>query len=150
MRAAILFVSLIVAVPDRQDPTPKSKPMTFQDQILGEWELARISVGGNAETPNKEDEKRVLRFTPSEIHVFVNGEMRPEDGATYTLDMSKNPVAIRFTPKNKNDNKTMQGLLKLEGGQLLLCIAIDGGRPADFVPNEKELQIVMYLNRPKR
>ena len=150
MRAFLLVAILAVAVPDRQDRSPKdtAKPRTFPEQILGEWNVEKISIGGGIGAPMK-DEVRNVRFTPTEILVVVNGEVRPNDSAAYTLDLSKQPIAIDLMPKNGPEKK-LQGILKLEGDVLTICFSMEGTRPADFTMSEKSLQAMMHLKRVKR
>ncbi len=146
---ALLVAALLVAAPDREDPTPKETPKTPAQQILGDWRLLRISIGAGKELPTKDEEERTVQFTPSEILVRLKGELQPNDGAGYTLDTAKSPIAIDLTPKN-GGTKQVYGILKIEGDQLTICFSTEGTRPASFAPNPQNQHATMELKRIKR
>jgi uncharacterized protein (TIGR03067 family) len=147
MRMFVLLAA-IIALPDRPNPTPKEAPKGVHEQLLGDWDFVKLNFGNGADTPAK-NETRMLRFGAKEIHVFVNGVMKAEDGADYTIDVTKSPIAFDLTPRN-GLSKKVQGILKLEGDTLTLCFAIDDNRPVDFASDAKAQQAVMQLKRVKR
>jgi uncharacterized protein (TIGR03067 family) len=53
---------------------------------------------------------------------------------TYTIDATKDPVAIDMKPKGGTyDGKTLLGIVKVEGGTMTICFAEPGKpRPAKF------------------
>lgn len=144
----LFLLALIVALPDRPNPTPRETPKSVHEQLLGDWDFVKLSIGGGLEPPMK-DEARVLRFGAKEVQVFVNGELKAQDGADYTIDATKAPITFDLTPRNGTGEK-VQGILKLEGDTLTLCISIGGNRPVDFASNDKAPQAVMHLKRVKR
>ena len=78
---AILLLAVLAAVPDREAPTPREKPKSLQEQLLGEWRLENASLEGlPVEAPLPKAEVRTLQFTPTEIVVRVNGESAPWRG----------------------------------------------------------------------
>jgi uncharacterized protein (TIGR03067 family) len=145
---AILLLLIALVPPDRPSSTPKDEPKkTLHDEILGSWHLDKMTVGGagigNQPVPDKTNLS--LQFTRTEILPFENGKQKPNDSASYTLDLARKPVAIDFKPRN--DQKAMQGILKLEGDRLFLCIAAMGGRPTEFSTNGKEITVLMEFKR---
>src|SRR5262245_49160706 len=109
MRAILLVASLVIAVPDRPAPTPqKEPPKSLHEQMLGEWLFVKLTLGERID-PGMPNEVRTVRITANEIHVFVNGMARPEEGTAYKLDMTKQPAAIDLMPKQKIDNKDVYG-----------------------------------------
>lgn len=150
MRSLLLLTLLAVAVPDREDPTPKSKAKPIQQQILGEWQLVGTVIGGNPDR-RKDDRGAVLTFTASEIQIAENGKRQENDDAVYTLDATRKPVAIDITPKRGGERK-IEGILKVEGDQLVLCFPHGGGamRPTDFVSAPQSQVAVMHFKRIKK
>jgi uncharacterized protein (TIGR03067 family) len=140
MRAIVLFAALI-ALPDRPNPHAKEAPKSLGEQILGDWQLLNVSTNGGIDLPLKDAELRTIRFLPKEIQVVVNGVLQPEDGAAYTLDVSRKPAAIEIHPRRGSD-QINRGILNLEGDQLTLSFTVGGNQPATMY--------VMHLKRLKR
>ncbi len=143
---AFLLLAVLLAVPDREDPTPRPKPRTLQEQLLGEWRVEKVAFAGGPDVPGPDMENRTLHFTPTEILVKVNGEPRPADDAGYQLDATKTPVAIDLL-SGKGQDKKIEGILKLEGNQLTICFSVDGARPTEFNTATKSIQAVLHLKR---
>lgn len=148
MRSLLLVASFILAAPDRPDPSPKARPDGPEKQFLGEWQLEKMAMGAGMPAPN-ETEKRILRITPGEIKVLVNGLYKAEDGATYRADWTKQPIEIDIIPRS-GTGKALSGILKIEQDQLTWCFAILGPRPNSFNLNAGESNIVMHLKRVSR
>ena len=126
MRSLLLISLLAVAVPDREDPTPKDKPKPVQEQILGDWLCEKVG-GANV----AQNSVMVFRITPSETVFLVNGQPSIGDGltATYSLDATKNPIAIDFMPRQRGGK--MPGIMMLDGDTLTLGWRTSGdARPA--------------------
>ena len=122
MRAVFLIATFAVAVPIREDPTPRQeKPL--QEKILGDW---RIDSGPN------DGVLRVLRFTATDMLILVDGKPWPDDAYSgpFTMDVAQNPVTFDIQ-RNK-----YQGILKLEGDQLIVCLSLGGARPTGFNPEQ--------------
>jgi uncharacterized protein (TIGR03067 family) len=126
MRCLLIFAFLVIAVPDRQDPTPKeAKPL--REQIFGDWQ-------------DRNNKILVIRIMPTESIFLVNGKPSPADGltATYAIDWSKNPVAIDFIARG--GGRKLEGILKLEGDRLILALPLNNAtRPTDFGPGNQVL-----------
>lgn len=133
MRALLMIAALAVAVPDRQDPTPKTD-QSREKQILGEWAAVKGS--------------KTLQFKASETLFSYNGIPSPSDGLTakISIDWSKNPVTIDFMPMRGG---TMPGILNLDGDRLTIALRVSGGtRPTDFGVNPQVL--LLNYNRVRR
>jgi uncharacterized protein (TIGR03067 family) len=121
MRALLMLAIFAVVVPDRQDPTPKeAKPLPAQ--LLGDWQ-------------DRNNKILVFRIMTAESVFLVNGQPNPADGltATYSIDWTKNPVAIDFIARG--GGRELNGILKLEGDRLTLALPLNNSaRPSDFGP----------------
>jgi uncharacterized protein (TIGR03067 family) len=127
MRALLMLAVFAVAVPDRQDPTPKESRTLPGDQILGDWKDDRGDYA--------------IRFLPGESAYVIGGQVSPGDGLTANVvfDWTQAPVHIDFMPKQRGGK--MMGILKIEGDRLTLCVNTGGGsRPTVFGnPNNNDL-----------
>jgi uncharacterized protein (TIGR03067 family) len=148
MRALLILSLLAVAAPDRENPTPK-KPVPPPNQILGEWKLERIMLGGGVPDTAPEIGNKSINITPTELIALENGEARPNDGARYTIDWTKKPVAIDLMPPN-GPQKKIEGILKPEGDQLTICFTMDGTRPTEFTTATGKVTALMQLRRIKK
>jgi hypothetical protein len=133
MRAFLMIAVFAVAVPDRPNPTPQLT-RSPQERILGDW---RIDSGPD------DGVLRVLRITPSDMLILVNGDGWANDAFSgpHAIDWDKTPVAYDNL-RNKN-----YGILKLDGDQLLLCQSLGGARPTDFAMDKGH---VLRLSRMKK
>jgi uncharacterized protein (TIGR03067 family) len=126
MRCVMLAACLAVLVPDRA-PVGE-KPLTPQEQILGDWR--QESVGGQ----NVADRfVAIFRITREESIFMINGKVSQGDGLTgnYKIDWTANPVAIDFMPRR--GGPALQCILKLEDDRLILALPLNGGvRPRGF------------------
>jgi len=142
MRAILLMAALVVAVPDRPNPTPKDAAKPIAEQLVGEWRLVSGVYGG---TEKKEADGTTMTFTPTEIHIIEKGQGRRQEDATYRLDDKRKPVGIDIMPKQMGNQK-IEGILKIEGDMLTLCFAHGGrgDRPLDFA-SLKDTRVALLL-----
>jgi uncharacterized protein (TIGR03067 family) len=147
MRAFLLLAVLFPALPDRPNPAPKTAPKTIHEQILGDWEVVKVTIGNGIDSPM--NEMRTVRFVAKEIQVFVNGESKPDDGGEYVLDDSKKPIAIDLMVRNGPQMK-VEGIIELTGNQLTICFSIGGSRPTSFTSAGDNPQPMLHLKRVKR
>ena len=130
MRAALLFTVLAVAVPIREDPTPRQdKPL--EERILGDWRIDNGPADGVL---------RVLRFTRTDMLILVDGKPWHEDAYSgpFTIDVAKDPVTFDIQ-RNK-----YKGVLKLEGeNQLIVCLSLGGERPTGVGPDQAANRLVL-------
>jgi uncharacterized protein (TIGR03067 family) len=133
MRVIFAIVIAALTAPAHPAATPQdNRPRP--EQLLGDWQ-------------DRNSKHLLLRFQRSESVFLVNGTPNKADGltATYTIDWSKNPVAIDFTPRN-GDPK-YKCILKIEGDRLTLAIPLNRGpRPTDFTASHA----VLHYQRIRR
>lgn len=148
MRLLMVGVLLIAAAPDREDPSPKPKTKSVHEQLVGDWRLMNLVVGGRAE---QKEGGTILTITPTEIQVTERGQRNPQDDASYHLDTQKNPVQIDIVPKRDGDMK-VQGIVKVEGDTLTLCFPFggEGMRPAEFLSPQGTQTALMVFQRLKK
>jgi uncharacterized protein (TIGR03067 family) len=152
--AKILMVSLLaVAIPVRPDrhapPTPP--PLAPANPLLGEWRFVKVSLAGLADVPGGIGDK-ALHITATEMVPLDKGVANPKDATRYTVDWTRQPATLDMAPNQAGNGKKVEGILKIEGDQLTLCLAIEGQRPANFnIPPGagKQLMIMMHLQRIK-
>ena len=145
MRWVMLLTVVCLAAPERPGPPPRQKPMTFQEQLLGRWQLVSAQIDGRPDEQKKPS--TVLHFKPDVIEVHEEGRRRDEDDARYTVDASKSPIAIDLTLKSGKEKRIL-GIIRVEGDRLTLCFKFSGeGRPTEFVSIQGTDQIVMTLSR---
>jgi uncharacterized protein (TIGR03067 family) len=148
MRALVFVALAVIAVPDRQDPNKKDdKP--FEEQLLGEWQYVKAVHGGQDAPIGNQD--LVLIFGKDSIQVRQQGKIQDRDATGYHIDATRMPIAIDLMPKNGPMEK-IPGILKLEGDELVICIAEPPGtaRPTDFVSAPNSRGSVLYLKRIKK
>ena len=91
--------------------------------MLGEWRIEKLTIGGVVTaTPAN------LRITTTDMVILINGQPSVGDGFTspYTMDATRNPVTFDFT------RTKYQGILRMEGERLIMCVSLNGARPTDF------------------
>jgi uncharacterized protein (TIGR03067 family) len=140
MRILVLLV-LFLLVPVRPDPPPKEEVKLPSNQLLGTWNVTSVNVVGRP--PPDDATGMTMVFTSNEIQIHKKGVRRTEDDAKYTIDWTKTPPTIDLVPRAE---QKLEGLLKLEGDQLTMCIGIMG-RPRDFNVGAAEAVIVIQLKR---
>jgi uncharacterized protein (TIGR03067 family) len=89
-------------------------------ELIGDWQ-------------DRDSERLSIRFLSTGSVFLVDGKPNPADGltATYTIDWSKDPVAIDFEPANGNPK--LECILKLEGDRLTVALPLNQDpRPTDF------------------
>jgi uncharacterized protein (TIGR03067 family) len=146
MSTMIVAVILAIAIPVRPGHvTPAPLPQPQNSQLLGTWQLVKVSVAGAPDLPVPVDEKR-LQFTANEIQVIDKGMRQPMNDATYSVNWNAKPSTIEIVSAQAEGGKKMQGIFKVDADQLMICFAMEGPPPASFdVKNDKV--IVMLLKR---
>ena len=114
-----------------------------QKKFQGAWQ--RVSIIDNGKTVEGAEKGSV---------VFSGGEYTLKDGdtvkskGTYKLDESKSPKEFDVMPgAGPNKGKTLKGIYKFDGAQLIYCIASpDLDRPKEFAsPTGSKLRL--YTNK---
>jgi uncharacterized protein (TIGR03067 family) len=153
MRAVLMIGVLAVAVPDRPvpdrpEPAPKNEN-SLQEQLLGEWQLVKITVGNKdlADHPVKHS----IIFVRGEIQVMENGQRKNQEDAAYVLNEAKKPATFDIIPKRQGEKK-LEGILKIEGDVLTLCMEVMGAgrRPMEFRSNGDSFTALMQLRRVRK
>jgi uncharacterized protein (TIGR03067 family) len=144
MRAMFLLALLVVAPPDRPDPTPKQTVRPLHEDILGEWQVIRHETGGN-------DDKRnnlIWAFTKDTMqHVYNESSGKRIGGSfPYTLDTSKSPAVIVFP------NSKFAGILRVEGEMMTVCLHGDPNNqpPREFASPPGTRITLLQLSRVKK
>jgi uncharacterized protein (TIGR03067 family) len=119
MRALMLIAFLAIAVPDREDPTPKEK-RPLQEQLVGDWMQVKRVVGGREDPSPNALSLAITRETLQHVPL-VNGVKQPGESVfKYSLDTTKNPAVISFR------DSQYEGILKIEGDLLTICYSGHG------------------------
>lgn len=123
MRALLVTFVLAALVPDRPDPTPRENAKPLREQIVGDWQIVTIKIG-----PEVFVGSATLRITSTHTTVVVDGRPNPGDRFTgpYTMDAALTPVSVEWT------DAKFQGIVKMDGEQLVLCVSLGGARPNEF------------------
>lgn len=147
MRVFALLACLLIALPDRPDPT-KREVRSTQEQLIGQWRPVHRLVEGNVD--NRPDDAAVMTITKTEILVRENGQERGVDDCTYRLDDTKTPIQIDIIPKR--DQKKIEAILRIDGDILTLCFVFggEGPRPTEFASKPGTRVALMKMVRIKK
>jgi len=145
MQASLLIaLTLMVAAPAPKEP-PKEPA-----SVVGEWAASSVVVGGKGQAfPEREFE---YALTADGKFVVRKGKEGGE--GKYKLDPKKDPPEIDiFLEGDKADSPTMQGIYKVDGDTLTLCVAPGGKnakRPKSFEAPAGSEFMVLTLERAKK
>jgi uncharacterized protein (TIGR03067 family) len=144
MRTVLLIAILAVAAPIREDQRPKEKPL--QEQVIGAWQSVKVIERGT----EVEIAMKVV-FTPTEVHLWTDGERKMDEDATWVIDAKKDPAMIDLNPKKKGAKKEL-GILKIEGDVLTVCVVeeSDGPRPTEFKSPADSKVVLLHFKRVKK
>lgn len=127
MRAFAMFALVVIAVPDRQDPTPReAKPP--HEQIVGDWRY--ISNAKDA-APQQGTPDFVFRILPNESIWIDRGKPSPGNGFTAKVSFDWTKTPVHFDLKPNHGGSVIEAILKLDGDRLTMGWS-NGPRPADF------------------
>jgi uncharacterized protein (TIGR03067 family) len=102
---------------------PKQKPDT--ELIQGTWLIVGLEAGGKAE-PDRNYRNNTIVFIKDKA-TLQERSYSPID-FTLALDPTKTPKTIDLTTKGN----VLNGIYKLDGDDLTICLSIGGKRPAEF------------------
>lgn len=147
MRSLCILMLATIALPDRPNPTPMEVVKPFHEQLVGEWRLVSVVVGGDV---RKEKVGAVVTFTKNELHVFEKGERQNHDDATYVIDDKKSPTHIDLS-QNVESSRKVEGIIKIDGNRLMFCFPFGGmgARPTTFEATPGTQQALMTFERIK-
>jgi len=129
----LLAPPLFVAAQDEPEPPAKGKG------LRGDWVFAR-AIGKQPGPPGElsvtfEKDKMVVKMGPREKMTHA-----------YKIDPKTKPAHIDLT--DSLANKSVQGIYKIEKGELFICIGErKGGRPTTFDGSDEP---VIVFKRPKK
>jgi uncharacterized protein (TIGR03067 family) len=147
MRALLLISVLASAAPVRpqREPIPDEVP-PLAEQILGDWVTVQYTRGG---TVDKEAEGTGIKFTRTELEIHEK-RLGMKIVATYQLDAAKAPACIDILVPEQQGLR-VRAILKMEGGQLTLCLRDGGGgeRPTSFAsPPGTSISVITLRRAP--
>jgi uncharacterized protein (TIGR03067 family) len=138
---AVLAIGLLVAA-------DKAKEDAKDDQkgIQGTWTVVSIEQGGQKEPEDKVKDARITFGADGKAHL-KHGDKAKE--LTYELDSTKKPKQITL---KGDDGKTMQGIFKLDGDDLTLCVGDEDSneRPTEFATKDGTKTHLVVLKREKK
>jgi uncharacterized protein (TIGR03067 family) len=140
----LLGLAIVVGAPGAKDP-PKKEPT-----IVGVW-IGEKAVRDGKDRPVPEG-GIVFTFAADGKLNVKEGNREPKEGATYKLDAKKSPGEIDIIPPEGKDEPTIQGIFKIEGETLTICISgpSAAGRPTKFESAEGSQTMLMILKRAKK
>jgi uncharacterized protein (TIGR03067 family) len=143
-QSVLIGLALVVGAPGAKDPPKK------EVTIVGEW-IGEKAVRGGKERPVPEG-GITFNFAADGKLTVKEGAREPKDGATYKVDAKKSPAEIDIIPPVGKDEPTIQGIFKIDGDTLTICITggQGGERPTKFESPEGSRTMLMILKRAKR
>jgi uncharacterized protein (TIGR03067 family) len=146
MNAVLLGLALTLGAPATKD-APKKDPPT----IVGEW-VGEKAITGGKEKPVP-DGGISFNFTDDGKLVVkegTRGDAASYKTGSYKIDAKKNPAEIDIIPPPDKKEPTIQGIFKIEGDTLTICIGHDTARPTKFESAEGAKTMLMILKRAKK
>ena len=128
-------------------PGPKELPKKDPPLILGEWQLESAVMSGK---PEKVTDKTIFTFSKEGQCVIKEGKDDEPDTMGFTLDAKKAPAEIDLIELGGMNAMPMQGICKIEGETLIICLAFDGELPKEFVSLARSQCKLMTLKRVKK
>jgi uncharacterized protein (TIGR03067 family) len=144
MHASLLIGLALVAGAPGKDPPKKEAP-----SVVGEWVAATVMVGGKGQAFPDRD----FAYTLTADGKFLVRKGKEGGDGKYTLDPKKDPPEIDIFLDDKADTPTMQGIYKVDGDTLTLCVGPGGknaARPKKFEAPEGSEAMLLVLERPKK
>jgi uncharacterized protein (TIGR03067 family) len=123
-------------------PTLKDKPPALD--LSGEWIVARYILGGNEVDPGVH-----IRFAADGKATFSGGPPASTTVGDFTANLAKKPAEVDIVFPNSGAG-AMIGIIKMDGGDLILCFGPAGDRPAKFESPAGTGIGLLTLKRPKK
>jgi uncharacterized protein (TIGR03067 family) len=132
--------------PKQEAPGPvlkgKGKAKGDREKIQGTWVVESIKMGGK-DLPEEQTRGFKMVFDGDKVSITLDGKVKE---GTFKLDPSKKPKEIDVVIKDAP--KTGEGIYKLEGDKLTLCIDDAGNqRPTEFASEEGTRHGLVVLKR---
>lgn len=142
------FTLVSVAALILSAPASKGDPIKAELKALeGTWELISMEEEGQP-APEKALKSISIVIKDDKLMVLADGKVIK--AYVMTLDPTKKPKTMDWKPAPgaEEKGKEANGIYKLDGGQLTICLDEVGQRPTEFKGGDKRAIIV--LKRPKR
>jgi uncharacterized protein (TIGR03067 family) len=139
----VVGLALSLGAQGAKDDPKKDAP------IVGEW-LGVKAVAGGKERPVPAG-GITFAFTADGKFIVKEGKREKPDEGTYKLDAGKDPAEIDILPPaEKKDRGAIQGIYKVDGDTLTICLARGPGveRPKKF--ESPEGVMLMTFKRAKK
>jgi uncharacterized protein (TIGR03067 family) len=142
--SVLIGLALVVGAPAPKE-APKEPP-----SAVGEWVATSVVVSGKGQAFTEKE----FEYTLTADGKFVVRKGKEGGEGRYTLDRKKDPPEIDiFLEGDKSDSPTMQGIYKVDGDTLTLCVAPGGKnakRPKSFEAPAGSEAMLLTLERAKK
>ncbi len=120
-----------------------------EDRLQGTWKVTSIENDGNKVDP-KEFANWKLVIAGDKMTALDSNDVMDEH--TFKLDAAAKPAAIDLTLlTGESKGKTMQGIYRIEGDTLTVCVAEPGkkDRPREFRSEPGKSHMLLVFQRAK-
>src|SRR5687768_5674411 len=118
-------------------------PKVGTPSIVGEWVAVPVIDGGVAELP---PEGMTVIFTKDGKCLWNEGTGKADE-RLYLANPNKAPAEIDISETGREGERPMRGIYKLDGDTLVLCLGLDGTRPATMKPSAEHPALRITLKR---
>jgi len=116
--------------------------------VAGEWQVERLVVNGR---PIDSTADRKYIFSADGKWTRTEGEETPKLLRTFTIDSSKNPIAIDMKLSDPAKAAAHIGIVKIEGDTMTLCYSRNQAeRPTKFESPEGSTVVLIVMKRKKK
>jgi uncharacterized protein (TIGR03067 family) len=142
---ACFALALALALPAAGPADPPKLPK----ELLGAWVLVRTENNGQVEEPAAGDPPGRLTFSAPDKGLFQAGEVKIE--LTVKVDPAAKPALIDVTLGEPGNKQTLEGIWKVEGDKLLVCLSPPQKkeRPTEFHAGEGSGLLLFTFKRDK-
>jgi RNA polymerase sigma-70 factor (ECF subfamily) len=130
---------------DKRAAAVKEEAPKDEEKIVGTWAYVSVEIGGQ-KVSEEVNEAKMIFAAQGKFTATVKGK---RIAGTYKLDPAKKPKEITTT---NDEGKTHNGIYKLDGDALTICMHEDNGaeRPTEFATKEGAKVILVVLKREKK
>ena len=113
---------------------------------MGEWKAVPVTGAAGAELP---PEGMTITFTKEGKCLWHEGAGKPDE-RLYLVNPKKTPAEIDISETGREGERPVRGVYQLDGDTLILCLGLDGARPAKVGPSRVGvLRITLKRVRPE-
>jgi uncharacterized protein (TIGR03067 family) len=145
----LLVVGTILTAIASADDLKNEAIKRDRQQIAGKWQIVALEINGNKS--KAEDAKKLTVVNTADGRWSLRSEGNEVSKGTSTLDPTKKPKTIDFTPTDGggNGNKYL-GIYELGENSRKLCFApAESGRPTEFSAKTGSQNILVIFQRVK-